>query len=223
MRNKIFALLPALVAIGLFPQHVRAQAPEEKFRLVFPGYKSVRLLNPVFSHDTHPDDSFLPDAGVPGSAGTTDLGGLQHFCAAGVGYQPRLSDSVSFNIDAGFLLGGKRDRRKNANDTRPAGEESAVYSQARYGLFASAGASYYFKRLWIGVEAQLASVFVESGWDRYDSDERQVRKARHRFSAGPKVGFLWKDGFGYPSRFGIECTVQFNQFVTFGAQAVINF
>gem|GEM_PF-3568426 len=43
---------------------------------------------------------------------------------------------------------------------------SFVYSEARWGLFAAAGLSYYIKRFYVGAEAQLAGMLVESGWHR---------------------------------------------------------
>ncbi|MDF9833859.1 hypothetical protein M2103_002092 [Ereboglobus sp. PH5-5] len=224
MNNKILILpLVLAAAFALFGQPLRAQAPEGKFRAGLLGYRMISLKQHTFSHNTHPDDSFLPDAHVPGSAGTTDIGNKQHFMSITLGWQPRLSDCVSLNFDAGILLGDNRDRHQNANDDRLPGNAAFVYSQARFGALAAAGMSYHFKHFLLGVETQLASVLVEHGWDRYGSDKNQTSKVHHMLSAGPKAGIRAKPFAGGSTTLGLECTLQFNHAVTFGIQGVLGF
>ena len=216
MKKLLFATLVSAVTLSLSTHIAYARASESSFR-AFAGYKSLKLDDHRFSHDTHPDDSFLPNAGVSGSAGTTDLGGMLHFAAFGGGYQACLSDSFSLALDVGALIGGNRDRHQNANDTRPAANGSFVYSEDRFGLFAATGLSYNIKRFYVGVEAQLAGVFVDSGWDRWGKDESQHTSFELLSSVGPKVGY------SFTEEFSVEGTVQFERSVTFGVQGVCKF
>lgn len=224
MNDKIFIILPVVAAaFALFGQPLRAQAPEGKFRAGLIGYRMISLKQHAFAHNTHPDDSFLPNADVPGSAGTTDLGGRQHFMSITLGWQPHLSDFVSLNFDAGVLLGDNRDRHQNANDDRSPAGAAFIYSQARFGALAAAGMSYHFKHFSLGVETQLASVLVEAGWDRFGSDQSQTTKVHHLLSVGPKAGIRRKPFAGANATLGLECTLQFNHAVTFGIQGMIDF
>ncbi|HBT96140.1 MAG TPA: hypothetical protein DEB25_00070 [Desulfobulbaceae bacterium] len=217
LRARIAPLTACIFFLAMFlspfATTANAQVAESHFRAVI-GYKTLTLTDHSFRHDTHPDDSFLPDAAVPGSAGTTDIGsGLLSFLALGGGYQTRLSKSMSFNIDAGCLFGGNRSRRQNANDIRPPEEAVFVYSETKFGAFASMRISYYMGEFSLGAEAQYAALMVDAGWDRYGSDERQSRTCEHQFSAGPKVGY----DIG---PLALEGTFQFGQSVAFGLQLV---
>lgn len=217
MKLKIhMTLLTLAVTFAVLSQVVRAQAPEEHCRVLL-GYKSLQLLQHRFSHDTHPDDSWLPDGDVPGSAGTTDVGRWQDFFAFGLGYQTRFSSAILFTCDGGFLLGGKRDRHQNANDDRDPAHGAFIYTDVYGGAFVTTGVSYYIKRVFVGIEAQLASVVVDNGWDRYSHDQSQNMRLSNQFSAGPKVGYSGGD------LLSIEGTVQFNQAVAFSVQMVLRF
>ncbi len=216
MKKIMLVTLTAAATFAPFSPLARAQAPEGGFRALL-GYKSLNLDDHRFSHDTHPDDSFLPNSGVPGSAGTTDVGGMLHFAALGVGHQARLSDSLSLTFDVGGLIGGDRDRHQNVNDTRPVANGAFVYSEARFGLFTAAGVSYYIKQFYVGAEAQLAGVFIDSGWDRFGEDESERTEFDLLSSAGPKIGYSLTENFS------VEGTVQFGHAVTFGTQGVWKF
>jgi hypothetical protein len=208
--------LASAVLLTLLTQPVRAQSPESPasgFR-AFIGFKTLKLGEQRFRHDTHPDDSFLPDSGVPGSAGVTDAGGTHSFATVGGGYRARLSDLFSLTLDMGILLGGNRDRHQNANDARPAASGAFVYSEAGIGLCASAGLSCHIGKFDIGVETQFAGVRVESGWDRFGRDERQRRHYERVISAGPRIGWSLAESLL------VEGTVQFGRGVTFGAQII---
>lgn len=216
--NKImFATLASTSVLVASSATVCAQAPESGFPTLLVGYKCLTLDNQCFSHDTHPDDSFLPNARVPGSAGTTEVGGWLHFFAVGIRYQARLSERFSLSLDLSGLVGGERDEHQNANDERPAASGAFVYSEARWGLFAAAGAQYHIEGFYVGAETQLGGVFVDSGWDRFGKDESQHTKFELIPSAGPKIGYAFDEDFN------VEATAQFGRGVGFGIQAVWKF
>jgi hypothetical protein len=183
------------------------QQPESGLTLAA-GYRSVDVGEQKFVHDTHHDDWFLPAAGVPGAAGKTEVGGLLHFGTLGVGYDMRLGRSWSAGFEIGALLGGERDEHQNDNDHRPPAQGAFVYSEARVGIFAAAGLSYHLKRWSLGAEATLAGVFVDHGWDRFDSDESEAMDFVLAPSCGPKLGYA----MGHNWR--AEVTVQFGRSVT---------
>jgi hypothetical protein len=207
------AVLPALLA-----QPVRAQSPESPqsgFR-TFAGLKTLDIGEQRFRHDTHPDDSFLPDSDVPGSAGETNVGGTHFYATFGGGYRARLSDLFSLTIDAGILLGvgNNRDRHQNDNDNRPAASGTFVYSEAGIGWCVSADLSCRAGRYDFGIEAQLANVIVEHGWDRFGEHESRHRQTEHFLSAGPRIGRTLSESIL------VDGTVQFGRGVTFGARII---
>src|ERR1035441_4004442 len=67
------------------------------------GYKSLPVKQ-TFAHDTNPGDSFLPNANVPGSGGTTSLNRAQYI-DFGLRYETPLRDKSkwSLNMDASGL------------------------------------------------------------------------------------------------------------------------
>lgn len=166
--------------------HAHAQAPASGFH-VSVGYKNLSL-DYEFRHNTHPGDSFLPNAGQAGSAGKTELKQL-HFVAVGVGYDQPFLENWSANFDLSALFGGARDRHQNANDSRPAANGAFVYSEARYGFLGGAGVSRQVGKFSLGGEFQLAGVQVESGWDRFSKDQKQSSSFKLLPTAGPKLGY----------------------------------
>jgi hypothetical protein len=213
MKTSTLSTLILAVTIALFAQCATAQEAEEGFR-AFLGYKSLKLDDHQFTHNTHPDDSFLPNSAVPGSAGSTDVGGTLSFAAFGMGYQFRLWDSFAISLDAGGLAGGKRDSRQNANDSRPPGSASYIYTEARWGTFGAVGFVYYLHRFYFGAEGQLAGVFVQSGWNRFGKDDAEHNTFDLLPSGGPKVGY------SFTQDISVEGTVQFGRAVTFGIQGI---
>ncbi|MDR2429485.1 MAG: hypothetical protein LBD14_01040 [Puniceicoccales bacterium] len=211
---------PAILAVAvlvLFSQSARAREPEVRVRAIL-GYKFLRLDDYRFSHDTHPDDYFLPDSNIPGSAGTTCVGGRMGFLALGGGYQFPLSTSIPLylGLDLGVLRGGKTDRHQNANDPRPAANAAFVRSNAVWGGFAAVAVSYHIDDFFIGAEAQFAGVVVEHGWDRYERFQSRWRKLDSMPSAGLKAGYSFSDA-------DIEVSTQFGRAVTFGIQVAYKF
>lgn len=213
-------ILIGLLAAIFIAAQCPAQAPDNGLELKF-GYKSAVVEGTTFSHDTHPDDSFLPNSNVPGSAGTTSLDdGMLHFGTLGLGYHaPLMNERLSWNVDVGGMLGGDSDRRKNANDSRPDGNAAFVYSQARWGIYTEAGLAYHVKRFYFGANAQLVGIFVSSGWDRFGRQESEHVNLKLTPSAGPKVGYY----FDEDRDIGVEGTVQLGEDVTFGVQLVWQF
>jgi hypothetical protein len=213
------AVLPTLLA-----QPVRAQSsesPESGFRL-FSGLKTLNLGDQRFRHDTHPDDSFLPDSGVPGSAGETNARGTLFGTTLGGGYRQRLSDWFSLTLDMGVLLleNETRDRHQNDNDPRPASSGSFVYSEAVAGFvwYASTALSLHIGKFQAGIEAQIAGgVRIEHGWDRFRSHQSQRSDYEYFRSAGPRIGWASTE---FPL---VEGTVQFNHGASFEIRIVLIF
>jgi len=181
------------------------------------GYRSVHLDAHEYSHDTHPGDSFLPNANVPGSAGTTEVGGSLHFFTLSAGYQSPFREKWLLASDVGIMGGGERDCHQNSNDDRPASSGAFVYSQARFGLFAATGLSYRLARFRLGIEGQLAGVFVDSGWYRYANDDSEHTEFVLVPSMGPQ--FVYRCG----EMFNVEATVQVGDSVAFGVRVVQKF
>jgi hypothetical protein len=163
------------------------------------GYKSVKVKQ-SFSHNTNPEDSFLPNANVPGSAGTTRLNRAQ-FVDFGFRYELPADSRWSFHLDATGLFafttgngadasGMNLDDRQNANDSRPAALAAFVYTDANYGFDVALGVNYSLsKDLYLGASADFAGVFVESGWDRYSSYKVQSSKLVLIPAGGPTFGW----------------------------------
>lgn len=88
-RTVVLALLALFVGMGVAgAQGLSAPVPQglitPGFRVLV-GYQYIDL-DVKFTHNTHPADFFLPNASVPGSAGTTKLGGA-NFLSVGIGYR----------------------------------------------------------------------------------------------------------------------------------------
>lgn len=92
--------LPHIVPCLLFlyaPAATLAQTPEEPAgpsASFIMGYTQFDLGRFTHAHDTHRDDSFLPNAGTPGSAGTTQIDGPVHMAAFGLRYTVPLSSLI---------------------------------------------------------------------------------------------------------------------------------
>ncbi len=171
------------------------------------GYKSVPVKQ-SFPHDTNPGDSFLPNASVPGSAGTTSLDRAQ-FIELGLRYERPLSKNSrwSFNIDAGGLFafstgngadasGMNLDDRQNANDSRAAANAAFIYTEANWGFDLALGANYSLsKHFYVGAVGDLSGVFMDNGWDRFSDFESQSTRLVLVPAGGPKLGVAISDHF----------------------------
>jgi len=162
------------------------------------GYQSV-VVKQSFAHDTHPDDSFLPNASVPGSAGTTSLDRAQYL-ALGLRYEGPAHGAWSLGVGVAGLFaltrgngadasGWNLDDRENANDSRPAANAAFVYTDSIVGFDLSLAATYGLSRVvYVGAVADLAGVFLDNGWDRFSSFQLQSRKLVLVPAGGPKLG-----------------------------------
>jgi hypothetical protein len=203
-------LLVVLLLLSLNTDPTLAQAKEFQWR-TFLGYKSL-TVDYDFIHDTHPDDFFLSNASVAGSAGTTEINGRKGYFAFGGGGTVSKGRN-SYSLDLGILYGKYRDIQQNINDVRSPYNAAFIYSEINWGLFAAASADYKFSKSFrVGALAQLGGVFIESGWDRYNSDQRVNTTLKLVPSIGPKIGFYF-----------IEATIQFGKHVDYGVQAVYSF
>lgn len=155
------------------------------------GYEGFKFEKQSFSHDTHPDDSFLSNSGTPGSAGETSIGGgITSYLAIGARYQYKVMDNLRFNLDLGVLFGGERDQQQNTNDSRPAKNGSFVYSEDKVGGFVGAGLTHSIGNYYLGCEAQCAGIYQSSGWYRWGKNEAEESTLKWYPSVGPKIGWL---------------------------------
>jgi len=125
--------------------------------------------------------------------------------------------AINFNFDFGLLLGGTRDRKKNVNDTRPDAISAFIYSEAHLGALAAFGVSYNINSFSLGAETQVNSFFIESGWDRWGSDEEQESK----FDIMPTIGS--KIGYQINKKIGFEATIQFGESTSSAINLIIDF
>ena len=164
------------------------------------GYRYI-ALDEKFSHNTHPDDNFLPNSNQPGSAGETRIKKTS-WLFVGARYLKEFENDTALNIDLGALIGDNEKKAQNANDNRPAGAASFIYSKAEMGVQGAVGYSLRKGRFRLGAEAQLSGIYIESGWDRFDNQEKEDSKFKFVPTIGPKIGiYLWDDNL-------VEVTVQ---------------
>ncbi len=203
-------IIPSILFFIFFSELTLAQDSSIRVR-VFAGYRSL-TTDYEFKHDTHPDDFFLFNSNVPGSAGTTELNGRLWYLSLGAGGTIS-SGRNSYNLDFGFLIGNERDIQQNINDSRPPHNAAFIYSEINWGIFAAIAASYKISRVfYIGAEAQLGGVFIESGWDRFNKDQEVETKLELVPTIGPTISFYF-----------IEATVQFGRKVDYGIKATYKF
>lgn len=216
---------PASRAIAQEPAFDAVPTTAAGFSLAF-GYKLIDIGAQTYSHDTHPNDSFLPNANVPGSAGTTSLDGRISMAAIGARYTQPVSGPFYATFEVGLLVSYDVVDEKNANDTRPDSDASFIYSRAALGAYASAGLAYKFGRFSLGATAQVAAVEIENGWDRpgryYSNswiDDFQVDyyTTEYAWSVGPTFGYQFDD------QLALEATVSFGDRVTGGLMLVWSF
>ncbi len=184
------------------------------------GYKALSLPKVTFKHNTKlPDDYFLSRSDVPGSAGTTTIGGgISSYFAVGLRYQVPIAKDFMLNADLGMLAGGQRDEHKNDNDSRPDANGSFVYSESRWGGFGELGLTYYiFKDFYVGAEAQIAGIYQSNGWSRFGSDESEQSSIEWYPSIGPKIGLKTLENCR------LEGSVQFGKVQAFSITLAIMF
>lgn len=202
-KNKVFLLILASLYLSLIP-------PSNSWASVrsLIGYRHIQL-DEDSNHDTHPGDSFLPNASQSGSAGTTTLKNTS-WIFLGARYLKE-NENTAFNIDLGALVGDNEEKTQNANDSRPSSAASFIYAKSEVGIQGAVGYSWKKGRFTLGGETQLSVIFIESGWDRFANQEEEKTKTRFVPTIGPKLGFyLWEDTL-------VEVTVQAGEAITAGA------
>jgi len=168
-----------------------------------------------FSHDTHPDDSFLPNSGVPGSAGATELKSL-HMLVAGGGYERVIGRGFSWRLESGGLFAVNSQRKQNENDPRPPSGGSFIYTNS-YGFFAATGPAYQTKRVSISAAAEIARVTFSSGWERFGRNQKRRSEEETFMSAGPNLCFWFNESSG------VEISVRGGKTAQVGAALRIRF
>ena len=216
MKNRMYAVIALLVLVMSFSVSTYAENLEPQGG-VHLGYFYAKGKPYAYSHNTHPGDTFLPNASTPGSAGKTEIDGGLNFLEIGFdGYLPVAND-WAFNAGFSGLFGGVREAHQNDNDPRPPASSASVYSQVQYGATGSIGFGYYSEYFDIGIEGRETMLYYESGWDRFGRDGRAYREFRWTPSYGPKIGI------GPVKNFRIESGLYFSNEGFVGANAHLLF
>lgn len=205
-KNWMIAILVATLAPSLVTASETATANKNDGFSVLLGY-SYLTGGPKYAHDTHPADAWMQNGTVPGSAGETGAEDL-HFLQVGARYEFEVFKGMTVNFDGLALLGANENKHQNANDTRPAGEGSFVYSNAPYGAMFGTGVNYYFGGgLYVGLGAQMNFVYFEHGWDRWGSQQAAKTENEWFATVCPRIG--WQ--FGGDMKMSIELAGQMGQ------------
>lgn len=184
------------------------------------GYKVIPSPAYSYSHNTHPDDYFLPNADMPGSAGVTSFdAGNVSAGVIGLRYRLELVKHVSVAVGGGYQFnlatafreeehgndaGNHKSQHMNNNDDR--GDFSAFVYTHRNPLpyYLEAELVYHFDNNWyVGVEYQFTGVEFESGWDRWSSFKKASSTTVYYHAVGPVVGVMFDE------KWGMEGTVLF--------------
>lgn len=185
---------------------------------IFLGYRGYEFEEKTFSHNTHPDDYFLPNASTPGSAGKTKLGGcIVSYFTFGFRRQITIIENGLINIDLGVLGGGQEDKRVNANENRYYSGISCVFSDSKGGVYTGLGLSYHFWNMYIGGEAELAGIYERHGWYRGGSYDSESSSLEWYPSFGPKIGIQ------FDPNFGIEAGYLFDETPTYSITLIFSF
>lgn len=222
MKKQLLAIVIAVAFMAMFTPVIAADntdkdEPKAGFG-VTAGWHGYDIDKIEYKHNTHPDDAFLPNSWIPGSAGKTSIEGMTHFLAIGPRYQDRLAKNLMCNFDIGILVGGQQNSMQNANDYRDPAHGAFVYSKSRFGLYAGFGVTYHIKRFYFGAQGEIAGLLVSHGWNRFATDQAESHELVFLPSVGPKVGYRFTDVFGLEGgyQFGSKGNV-------FNVSAVLSF
>lgn len=155
------------------------------------GYRYLTGVDFEYSHDSHPDDRWLPNGSVPGSAGKTYVSDV-HAIQLGLSRDFRLGeDWVAWSsLQIGFGL--NTDNHQNDNDYRPPENGAFVFSWPLLITDVGVGVGYEIGRVRLGAEVRGGGLLILSGYDRYSSLDVQSTDWEWLFGAGPKVSVrLW--------------------------------
>lgn len=163
------------------------------------GYRYLSGLDYTYSHDTHPDDRWLPNGDVPGSAGTTEVSEV-HIIQLGVGRDFRLSGPwvgwSSLNIGFGVNM----EDHQNDNDYRDPAHGAFVFSWPLLLTDVGAGVGYDFGPVLVGAEVRGGGLLILSGYDRYSQLDTQATDWEWLWGGGPKVSVRVSDDFRIEGR-----------------------
>jgi hypothetical protein len=171
---------------------------------IFAGIGSFQMskARTRYAHDTDPGDSFLPNAHVHGSAGTTKLTGENHYWDIGLYYRRRISSNWMWDVNIGYMrLDKKGDGRRNANWIHSPYPSSFIYEQSSpWGTVGGAEVEYRLNKfLSIGLKTQAICLEIDSGSVRADRQTRKYeanptnKSIETMFSGGPEVSLhIWR-------------------------------
>lgn len=150
------------------------------------GYRYVSGIDYEYSHDTHPDDRWLPNGDVPGSAGTTHVSEA-HVIEFGVGRDFALPKSFVAWASFDLGIGVNMDNHQNDNDYRDAACGAFVFSWPLLLTDAGVGVGYDFGPVMVGAEVRAGGLLILSGYDRYSALDPQSADWEWLVGGGPKV------------------------------------
>ena len=123
------------------------------------------------------------------------------FAELGLNYAhpiPAISKRLSWKVELNVLAGGGSDDHQNANDPRPASEGSFLYTACYGGVKPDLGATYHLDdHFYIGADVGCYIMYIDHGWDRYNSWESQTAKIGTFFAAGVTLGYDFNKSYGF--------------------------
>lgn len=186
--NALRYLVAAFLALGS-----RAAVATDAPWSVSLDYRFLTGVDFEYSHDTHPGDSWLPNASVPGSAGKTQVSDI-HAIQLGVSRDFPLNGNwvawTSWQVGFGLNM----DDHQNDNDRRPPESGSFVFSWPLLVTDLGGGVGYDLGRVRLGGEVRGGGILILSGWDRFGALDVQSTDWEWLFLAGPKVAVRLTEG-----------------------------
>ncbi|MBL9168798.1 MAG: hypothetical protein JNN07_13755 [Verrucomicrobiales bacterium] len=180
------------------------------------GYRYVSGIDYTHSHDTHPDDRWLQNGNLPGSAGTTHVSEA-HVVQFGLGRDFSLPQNFVAWSSLDLGVGVNMDKRQNANDPRPPATGAFVFSWPLWLADVGLGVGYNLGRVRVGAEARGGGLLILSGYDRYSSLDVQAAKWQWTYGLGPTVSVRVSDRIDLEGRalFGNVSSVTFSLAIHF--------
>lgn len=163
------------------------------------GYRYISGIDYKYSHDTHPDDRWLPNGTVPGSAGSTHVSEA-HVVQFGLGRDFALPHHFLAwsSLDLGF--GVNMDDHQNDNDPRDPAQGAFVFSWPLFMADVGVGVGYEIGPVLVGGEVRGGGLLILSGYDRYSQLDPQSADWEWMGGAGPKVSVRLSDSVRVEAR-----------------------
>ena len=188
----VAAVMGFVLLAAVNPLPLCAEVTDNSWEILA-GYRYIDV-DYQYDHDTHPDDSYLPNSQLPGSAGTTEIGGSSWFFIGGR-YQMLLGEKLSGSLNGGLLLGGDEDKQLNSNSLKGQ-DDLYVYSRSSYGTSMAVALDYQAgSRIRCGVEGQLTGMKMENGYHRWGSYDERSSEWSFFPSIGPRVALELNENF----------------------------